>query len=91
MINRILTPADIQRITVGQEGPTAFFLDQVSYNLGKIRTQKREVARFPEMNFNRRKLILKIDRLHPCRADQTVQLFEKAVLQTHTQICKINL
>ena len=74
MIERILAPADIQCVAVGQERLAAALLNEVRDRFCPVRTQKRKVARLTEVNFDGGELFVKVDAVHACRLHQAGQL-----------------
>lgn len=75
MIQRIFAAAYIQGVAVGQESFPAAFFYHIDNDLGIVRAQIRQVARFTEVDFDGSKFVLKIDVVETGTLDQASQLF----------------
>ena len=69
MVERILAPADVERVAVGEERLAAQLLDDIADRLGIVRAQEREIARFAEMDLHRDIFPGKVDLVDARRAD----------------------
>ena len=91
VIQGVLPAAHIQGIAVRQEGATAQLLDVIRHHPGIVRAQEGQVAHFPEVNFDGREFILKINAVHAGSGHQFIQLIQQGRGVMGTQIGKIHL
>ena len=91
VFQRIFPCSDIQRVAVGQKRLPAKFPDLLHHNPRKVRTKIGQIPALPEMNFNRGKPVLKINRPDSRLRDQLRQFAEQILperLDAHVR--KIN-
>ena len=91
MVERILAPADVERVAVGEERLAAQLLDDIADRLGIVRAQEREIARFAEMDFHRDIFPGKVDLVDARRAAEPLQFLRQPIAELCTHVCKVNL
>ena len=91
MIQCILAAPYIKRITVSQKGAASVAPHQVDNNLRVVRAQVCQVARLPEMDFDRCKFILEIQLFNARLYHQFFQLLQQILIQASSKISKIDL
>ena len=91
MVERILAGTDVKRRAIGHERLTAERANEPNDRARVIRTQKRKIALFAEMQLDRRKFILEIDRFDARRANETHELCAKILVAGHAHRRKIHL
>ena len=90
MLQRVLSPAGIKGVTVGQERFAALGADHVRNRARKVRTQEGEIARLAKMNLDGDKAIRKIDIFNACALDEPLELYRQRVIVIRSEVCKIN-
>ena len=90
MLQRVLAPADVQGIAVGQKGKPALLLYHIGDRLGVVGPQEAQVARFAEVQLDGDEFLFHIDGADPRRTDQALQLLGQVSAIVGAQVGKIH-
>lgn len=77
MLESIPCASGIEGVAVGDKGLSAPFADRIRKHLGVVWPQVGEVARLPEVDFNRRKAFVERQIVEPRRDGELLQLDEQ--------------
>ena len=91
MVERVLAPADVQGVAVGQERLAAALTDKIRDGFGPVRPEIGEVARLAEMDLDGGEFLVEINGSHARGFEQAGQLLLKVFGQRGAEVREIDL
>ena len=89
VVQRVLAPAHIQRVAVGQEGLAAQFLDHLGHHRRVVGAQEGQVARLAEMDLDGGEFVGEVDLADPGGLDETFEFLGQVLVKRRAQIGEI--
>lgn len=91
VVERVLAPAHIERVAVGDKRLSAQLTHHVDDGARVVRAQEAKVSRLAEVHFYGDVLVLEVDLVDARAADQALELVGKPVAHVRVQVAEINL
>ena len=89
VVQRVLAPADVQRVAVGQERLAAQFLDDLGDHRRVVGAQESQVARLTKMDFDGGEFVGKVDLADPGGLDEPFEFLGQVLVKRCAQIGEI--
>ena len=90
MHQRVVPPANVERVAVGEERLAFQSLDAVRHFFGEVRTQKRQIPRFSKVDFNGHVFSFEVDLFNTSLKDQLVQFVQQTDSYFTAHVRKVN-